>query len=244
MPKKPDERALRYARLCAFRIQEGEDDRIAEELGFGTPEALYKQLSADGFPVCTVCGETPAQADHCKRSRKARKSTEEVRLPPPQHARIFFRAALAWLEEDVESLPLFEERLQGERFVGSLDESEDEELPLYRRMFYKTDWEQICKAYGYEPAPNTLVVEGAKLAYGANVNPARPLVRLIAAYALVYDDLKPLLDILHPDPVSIDEQKLSHKVDQLELVAGQLAKIVRGGTLRRGPSTENVSRRS
>jgi hypothetical protein len=241
MRKEPDERALRYVKLCVYREQGAEEDRIAEELGFGIPEALYQQLSLDAFPVCTVCGETPAQADHCKRSRKARKSTEEVRLPSPQGAETFFRLALAWLEEDIESLSLFEERLQGERFVGSLDEPEEEELFLYQRMFYKTDWEQICEAYGYEPAPNRLLVEGANLAYGANQTPARPLVRLIAAHALVYDDLKLLLDILHPDPASIDEKKLSDKIDELELVAGQLAKIVRGGTLRRGPSTEDVS---
>jgi hypothetical protein len=162
-------------------------------------------------------------------------------LPPPQCAKTFFRLALAWLEEDIESLPLFTERLQGERFVGSLDEPEEEELFLYRRMFYETDWEQICRFFGFEPAPNTLDVWGANLAYGANQYPARPLVRLIAVYALVNEDLKTLLDTLHPDPSSIDEKKLSAKIDQLELVAGQLAKIVRGGTLRSGPSTEDVS---
>lgn len=58
----------------------------------------------------------------------------------------------------------------------------------------------------------------------------------------MYDDLKPLIDMLHPEPTSVDEKKLSHKIDQLELVAGQLARIVRGGTVRTGPSTENVSR--
>ncbi len=74
-----------------------------------------------------------------------------------------------------------------------------------------------------------------------SVPPSRPLVRLIAAYALVYEDLEPLLDLLHPDPTSIDKEKLSEKVDQLELTAGQLATLVRGGTVRRGPSTEEVS---
>src|SRR3712207_3722266 len=102
MPKKPDERALRYVTLCVLRRQGAEEDRIAEELGLGTPEVVYKQLSQDGFPICTVCGETPAQVDHCKRSRKARKSTEEIRLPSPQDVASLFRLTLAWLEEDIE----------------------------------------------------------------------------------------------------------------------------------------------
>jgi hypothetical protein len=243
MTKKCDERALRYVKLCVFRQQGAEEDWIAKELGPGTPEALYKQLSHDGFPVCTVCGETPAQPDHCKRKRKARKSTEEAQLPSPESAASYFRVALAWLEEDIASLPLFEERLQGERFVGMFDEPE-EELLLYRRMFYKFDWEQMCSNYGYDSAPNTLLVEGTGTTQpcGANRTPARPLVRLIAAYALVNESLKPLLDTLHPNPTSIVENKLSEKVDQLELVAGQVATLVRGGTLRRGPSTEGVSR--
>jgi hypothetical protein len=97
MAKKCDERALRYVKLCVFRQQGVEKDRIAqEELGYGSPEALYRELSQDGFPLCTVCGETPAPTDHCKRKRKARKSTEEAQLPSPQSAELDFRLALAW----------------------------------------------------------------------------------------------------------------------------------------------------
>ena len=55
MPKKPDERALRYVKFCVLRQQGAEEDWIAQKLGPGTPEALYKQLSQDGFPSCTAC---------------------------------------------------------------------------------------------------------------------------------------------------------------------------------------------
>ena len=72
MTKKCDERALRYVKLCVFRQQSAEEDWIAQELGFGTPEVLYQQLSQDGFPVCTVCGETPVQFGHCERPRQQR----------------------------------------------------------------------------------------------------------------------------------------------------------------------------
>jgi hypothetical protein len=54
MPKKPDERALRYVKFCVLRQQGAEEDWIAQKLGPGTPEALYKQLSQDGFPSRTV----------------------------------------------------------------------------------------------------------------------------------------------------------------------------------------------
>lgn len=50
-----------------------------------------------------------------------------------------------------------------------------------------------------------------------------------------------MLDALHPNPTSADKKKLSDKVDDLELVAGQLATLIRGGTVRRGPSTEKIS---
>src|SRR4051812_43677450 len=135
MTRKPDHRVRRYLQFCAYRVEEYEEDWIARKLAFGSPEALYQQLSQDGFPVCPVCGETPAQSDHCRRRRKARQSTEEVQLTSPQLAELDFKLALAWLEWDIESLALFEERLQGERFVTMLEEPEDEELHLYRRMF-------------------------------------------------------------------------------------------------------------
>jgi hypothetical protein len=243
MPKKPDKSVLRYLRFCAYRGEEREENWIAKELGYESPEGLYTQLSLDGFPVCTVCGETPVQADHCKRRRKARKSTEEASLPSPQSAELNFRLALAWLEWDIESLPLFEERLQGERFVTTLEEPEDEELLLYRRMFYKSDWEHLCRLYGYDPAPDQLRVPamGRIQPHGATRTPSRPLARLIAAYALVHEDLTALLDALHPDPTLADTKKLHEKVDELELAAGQLATLVRGGKVRRGPSTEEIS---
>lgn len=242
MPRKPDERALRYVNLCVYRKQRHEEKQIAKKLGCGSPEELYEQLNKDGFPICTVCGETPARPDHCKRKRKARQSTEEVQLPRPQSAWALFLVALAWLEEDIESLRLYEEHLQGERFVTMLDEPE-EELLFHRRMFYESDWEQICEVYGLDPAFGSFHVDGTgkKQPSGATQTPSRPLTRLIIAYVLVYEDLKPLLSALHPDPISVDKKKLSEKVEQLELVAGQLATIVRGGTLRRGPSTEEIS---
>lgn len=53
--------------------------------------ALYKRLANDGFPVCEVCGETPAQPEHCKelegkRKRRATHAGENIELPPASAA--------------------------------------------------------------------------------------------------------------------------------------------------------------
>ncbi len=247
MPQKPGRKALRYVNLCVRRLRGYEDDQIAEELVGDTPQYLYRVLAQDGFPVCTVCGETPAPPDHCKTTsepkRKARRSTQDNRLPSPKFAEWSFRLALAWLEEDVKVLSLLEERLQGERFVATLTEPEGE-FVLSHRMFYESDWERLCEIYGMDPDVYTQLDvkgEGTTQPYGANLNPPRPLVRLVAAYALAYGTLDPLLDTLHPDPASADENKLRKKLDEFELVVGQLARLVRGGKLRKGPSTGAVS---
>ena len=247
MPQKPGHIALRYVTLCVRRQKGDEEKEIAQDLVGDTPRYLYRVLARDGYPVCTVCGETPAPPDHCKTTsepkRKARRSTQENRLPPPKSAEWSFRLALAWLEEDVKLLPLLEERLQGERFVATLTEPEGEFI-LSHRMFYEPDWERLCEIYGIDPDVYTQIDvkgEGTTRPYGANPNPPRPLVRLIAAYALSYGTLDPLLDTLHPDPASADENKLSEKLDLFKLVVGQIATLVREGKVRPGPSTGAVS---
>lgn len=58
----------------------------------------------------------------------------------------------------MESLHLFEEHLQGERFVNTLEEPEDYGLLLYRRMFYESDWDHLCWLHGHDPAPDQLRV--------------------------------------------------------------------------------------
>ena len=88
--------------LCADRVKECEEAWIAEKFGFGTPKALYQQLSSDGFPVCTVCGETPVQSGHCKRPRQQRQPDlgggRRIKLPDASRARSLFRQALKELD--------------------------------------------------------------------------------------------------------------------------------------------------
>lgn len=56
--------------------------------------------------------------------------------------------------------------------------------------------------------------------------------------------LDDLLDAFHPDPASVDakiRKRLEQATQELMHKAEQLCKLARGGTIRRGPSTEELS---
>ena len=79
----PDSKVLRYVQFYAGRTHNRTEEQIAHGLDFGSPVALYQQLSQDGFPVCPVCGETPAKLNHCtkkkgQRQRRARRGTAQA----------------------------------------------------------------------------------------------------------------------------------------------------------------------
>lgn len=79
---------------------------------------------------------------------------------------------------------------------------------------------------------------------GATQIPPEALVRVIGAYALLGIPLDVLLDAFHPDPASVDAQtreRLEQAAQELRDKAGQLSTVARGGKIRRGPSTEEIS---
>jgi hypothetical protein len=82
---------------------------------------------------------------------------------------------------------------------------------------------------------------------GINRTPPKKLAALIAPYVFSPDGLKrrplePLLEALHPDPAAADKELLRAKIEELEKVAGHVAMIVRGGTVKSGHPIEEVSR--
>ena len=82
---------------------------------------------------------------------------------------------------------------------------------------------------------------------GLNRTPPEDLAALITAYVFSPDGLKrrplePLLEALHPDPTAADKEQLRKKIKELKKVAGQVAMIVRGGTVTSGRPIEEVSR--
>jgi hypothetical protein len=73
---------------------------------------------------------------------------------------------------------------------------------------------------------------------GAEQHPPEPLTRLMATYTLADEPLKPLLGALHPDPSKVKQERVKQAVKELRHKARQVATLVRGGEIRRGPSTD------
>jgi len=257
MTKKCDERALRYVKLCVFRQQSAEEDWIAQELGFGTPEVLYQQLSQDGFPVCTVCGETPVHSGHCERPRQQRQpdlgSGRRIKLPDASRARSLFRQALkeldmyihfvddeeGWLQGDFNEE---EGQFKGKRFITHSVDRDVWEVAR-REEFTEEQWKVLCEQHGVDPSRDQFVLSvGVEAsAGGVGRTPSTFLSRLIAMYALAHQPLPPLIEALHYDPETADMKKVYAKVEELREVAGHLASRVRGGVVERGRGVEEIS---
>jgi hypothetical protein len=110
---------LRYLRFYQRRLDGAPEDKIASEEGFRSPQALYERLALEGFPVCTVCGETPEKPGHCEKpgSRRRRRANTDtgtlVKLPSANAARDLFLDALEGLKVYVDSLDIEEDWLWG-----------------------------------------------------------------------------------------------------------------------------------
>ncbi len=239
-----------------------EEERIARKLDLPTPKALYAKLAEDGYPVCKDCGaHTKNHPPHSelpedsppKRERKAKAAgdQEPVKLPParaaaplfedminpagahasslyprppiedpddPRYNQSLWRLLRATLQDYIVDLEYLEEELQGgNRFIGT----------------------SINVDFDVREGPNAAIVPE-----GGRPYPYRGLVVLIATYALLYGKVGPLIEVLHPDPASINQDsrdKINRVVKALHTQAGQLAQWVRGGVVKAGRSTEELS---
>ena len=239
-----------------------EEERIAREFRYPTPKALYAKLAEDGYPVCKDCGahtknhpphgEMP-EARPPKRERKAKAAgdQEPVKLPPAQAAAPLFedminpagthtsslyprppienlddppynqslwRLLRATLRDYIVDLEYLEEELHGgNRFIGTSVEED----------------------FDVREGPDSAIVPE-----GGRPYPYRGLVVLIATYALLYGKVGPLIEVLHPDPASINQDslnKINGVVEALHTQAQQLAKWVRGAVVKQGRLTEELS---
>ncbi len=87
--------------------------------------------------------------------------------------------------------------------------------------------------------------------YGAAHYPWDGLVELIGAYVLVGEPLEPLLEKLHKEPEKVDREQLTKLIHGYKQGKGyvpgmldrarQIARLVRGGPVRSGPSTKKLS---
>jgi hypothetical protein len=181
---------------------------------------------------------------HCekpagRRSQAKVNSGALVKLPPANAARNLFLDALEGLKTYVDSLDIEEDWLWGDkRYITAWVDRDVYEV-IHRAECSKEEWEELCERHGANPketdAVDVRTVESGPA--GLNRTPPEELAALIAAYVFSPDGLKrrplePLLEVLHPDPAVADKEQLRAKIEEFAKVAGHLAMIVRGGSLR------------
>lgn len=252
--------AFRYTRYCVLRVQGVPEDRIKTEFEVGSIEAVYRTLIQDGHPVCPVCGKTPAYADHCEKGirRQARGETRPstLELPPARQAIPLFEKVIGrpdapfggGLHGYCKDLRHLEEKFHGKRFASNLVfENEAGFEGILRRADYSDeDWSALCEGFSQDPRVTDEITpydvpSGPGLSVlGTQRTPAEQLVVLIAAYALMRNNLDPLVDNLHPDPPLLNRQQLESVGKDLRLAAEQMATLVRGGKVGRGAPVEGL----
>jgi len=242
----PDDFA--YVHFRSYQRDGWDEQRIARKFGCPTPKALYAKLAEDGYPVCKTCGaHTKNHSPHRelpedrppKRERKAKaaRDQEPVKLPParaaaplfedminpagthasslyprppiedpddPRYNQSLWRLLRATLRDYIVDLEYLEEELEGgNRFIGT----------------------SIEEDFDVREGPDSAIVPK-----GGRPYPYRGLVVLIATYALLYRKVGPLIEVLHPDPASIDQNsldKINRVVKDLHTQAQQLAQGAR-----------------
>ena len=259
--KQLDSRDERYFKLKLGRMYGQSDEEVADNLDFGSPVALYHRLAQDGFPVCPRCGDQPAECRHATESeeqeeqpepkkRKARGDSKNSRtrsLPRADAAADLFRKALDKLVREVDELEHRREIQASGRFVGT-DVYQAAGLMIHRESVTPEYWQELQEKYGPEAFNDAadrfwLPNVQAKQPTGGDVSPAWPLPVLIATYLLSEEPLEPLLEALHADPQSADLEKLRVYTvgrkkpdgrDGLNVLAQQVAALIRGDTPKRG----------
>jgi hypothetical protein len=258
-PKEPDKRALRFLALVLGRRRGLDEEDIAAGEGFASARELYARFAADGYPICETCGALHVGADHyyCaeklqenrQAKRRARLGGQEgAELPPAAGAVGLFRAALEVFERDVGELERRRERLVGEgnkqRFI--VERALPDDAKLYRKDHSEDEWRELCEGAGEDPAQAESLdaPAGVTVPGGASPDPPEPLARLIGVYLLSGLDPEPLLRALHPDPEGADRNLLEAHIEGVSRKRGRspglkgearsVARLVRGGELRRG----------
>ncbi len=259
---QPGPGALRYTQYCVLRVHGKSEDQIKAEFEVGSLEALYRTLIQDGYPVCPVCGETPAQPNHCERRTKRRKARNSdsgsVKLPPPRDAIPLFQEVIGSFDKfsygDLcgycEELTYLEEELHGEkRFVSAIVDRPENHmaLPLRREDFSEEEWRRMCEILGEDPKRKS-EISSSDLPFevehqGVHRTPDKGLILLIGTYALMRNNLDPLIEKLHPDAGSADREQLESAKEKLRRAAEHLATLIRGGRVGKGAPKGELSRK-
>ncbi len=232
-------------------LRDLERNRLGE---FRSLANLYQQLANDGFPVCTVCGDTPAGPGHCEKPKKRRQpdlgSGHRVELPDAIAAHPLFRRALRELDERILLVDAEEGWLEGytedgefkgKHFVTQHVDRTGTEFAR-REDFTAEAWKGMCERHGVAFESEVLVTSpGSATAGGVNRAPSDWLTSLIAVYALAGLPLAPLVEALHRRPDAARWEELEGNLEELRKAARHLAIRVRGGIVGSGRGVEEVS---
>ncbi len=247
----PAEREKAYWTLGVISVLRGKgghsEEEIAAKAAFASVEQMRWQLKRWGLPDWFS-----SDASDDDQERKPRGSGSEAPLPRAKDAGPLFRERLGALDDAVEELPRIVETVQGGRFVATSVYRDP--ILFFRDDFSDDAWRQLCESQGEDPTSDRVLATGllTRSPAGASQAPPRPLVALIAAYALADGDMDELLRVLHPNPSEADPENLSrllyakkseHGVDGLIRRAEQVAILLRGGKLGKGVSSPEVSPR-
>jgi hypothetical protein len=258
LSKQDRERALQalavWCLLQSRGLKPDHDDLM--KLRFGSVKAMRTQLGIWGVP------DWVTQESSAENERKARSGTgQRQELPSPTAAIPLFKQALQLLNEQADLLEKREQYLQDGRFVAQ----DEHHAPIFWTRPHDMsdeDWKVLCEKFGQSPDSDRFELWDRALVepVGAAQSPPEPLTTLIAVYVLAGLPLEPLLERLHfaPETVNIDELKWhidgvkekkrgkngkrkTQHIPGLKTKAAQIARLIAGGTLQRGPSTGELS---
>lgn len=257
--EKLDERDLRYLKFVFGRAQDWPDEKIVQDLDdpdIDSPKVLYRQLSRDGYPVCPDCGARLGKGPHCESPPQERRATqgrgEAQILPAPAAATNLFYEALRKLEREVAGLSHRRDHLKDGRFVAEnvlLGERGEAWQRHSRGDMSEEDWQKYCEEHGADSGRDQFDMPIDSVASaGVSQAPPEPLTRLIAVYVLSGYPVDLLLRKLHPNPEAVcpetAKQLERHVADGkvgLEKAARTVARLVRGGSVKRGRHTGELS---
>lgn len=242
------ERAVREIVLSYHLLtHEGRSwEEIAQRFDYGSVEAMSIQFARWGMPDWL---RPDVSTEAARQKRKPRQSSPTVSLPEAGNAAPLFLERIEALRRAVENLSHLVESAQGRRFVST--SVYDDPVVFFRDQFSEDEWQKVCECQGEDPASDRIFATGlsTRAPIGASQAPPRPLVNLIAAYALADGDMNELLRVLHPKPSEADAEKLSrllyakkreHGEDGLLRRAEQVATLIRGGKLGRGAPPPDI----
>jgi hypothetical protein len=147
--------------LCIRELQGIEpEEQGAQELGFGSVEAVRIQLNNWGIPDWITRDrrvvEKPKRPKPAPRKRQARGSGPAVELPPAGNVASLFREQLEVLVRAAEELKHRKEKLQGGRFVQSSMYADP--ILLHRKDWSDEEWRELSERYNLDAGAESLFI--------------------------------------------------------------------------------------